>query len=102
MELRVNKDIEAKDTGISLIPLYEDLRVLFRDFLDKGYSREEYVKQFTLRVTENISKTERILKVYSELGPDVPDILFSILEEHKKRLEDLKREKGDYISPLSF
>ncbi len=102
MELRVNGDVGVKDTGISMIPLYDDLRKLFKEVLGKDYSREVYIKQFTLRIPENISKTDRILRIYNELGSDVPDILFNILEEHRKKLEDLRRKNGDYISPFNF
>ena len=63
---------------------------------------EEYKEQFTLRVPENTSKIDRILKVYKEEGPGVPDILYKILEEQKSRLGKLKDEKGEYISPTDF
>jgi phosphoenolpyruvate carboxykinase (GTP) len=102
MELRVNKDADAIDIGTGFIPEYEDLKALFRDVLNRDYSREDYIKQFTSRVPENLSKLERILKIYTELGSDVPDLLFKILEEQKKRLKDLRDKKGEYISPFSF
>ncbi len=102
MELRVNGDVEAIDTGVGLIPLYEDLKALFKDLLGREYLREDYIKHFTIRVQENLSKIDRILKIYNELGSEVPDILFKILGEQKKRFEDLKRKKGEYISPFSF
>ncbi len=102
MELRVNKDVGAIDIGTGLIPEYEDLKALFGDVLKRVYSKEDYIKQFTLRVPENLSKLDRILKIYNELGSDVPDLLFKILEEQRKRLEGLRNKKGEYISPLSF
>jgi phosphoenolpyruvate carboxykinase (GTP) len=102
MELRVNGDVDAIDTGVGLIPLYEDLKALFKDFLGREYLGEDYIKHFTIRVQENLSKIDRIIKIYNELGSEVPDILFKILGEQKKRFEDLKRKKGEYISPFSF
>ncbi len=102
MELRVNGDTGAVDMGTGFIPEYEDLKVLFRDVLKRDYSREDYIEQFTLRIPENLSKIDRIVKIYNELGSDVPDLLFKILEEQRKKLKDLKSKKGEYISPISF
>lgn len=102
MELRVHKEVKTINVGTGFIPKYEDLKKLFKDVLGKDYRQEEYIKQFTLRVPENISKIDRIVKIYNELGPGVPDILFKILEEQKSRLESLKNKKGEYISPLAF
>ncbi len=102
MELRIHEEVKAIDIGTGFIPLHDDLKVLFKDVLGKDYSQEEYIKQFTLRIPENISKIDRILEIYTGLGSGVPDILFRILKEQKTRLEILKNKKGEYLSPLSF
>jgi len=102
MELRVYEEVKAINIGTGFIPKYGDLRMLFKDVLRRDYGQEDYIKQFTLRVPENISKIERIIKIYTELGFGVPDILFEILKEQKSRLEILKNKKGEYISPLAL
>jgi len=102
MELRVNGDINAINTGTGFIPKYEDLKILFKDVLKREYEKKEYIKQFTLRVPENLSKIDRIIKIYNNLGSDVPDLLYKILKEQRERLNNLKRKKGEYISPFSF
>ena len=102
MELRVYNEVKAINIGTGFIPVYEDLKVLFTNVLGKDYAREDYIEQFTLRVPENLSKIDRILKIYRGLGSDIPDLIYKVLGEQKKRLEDLKMEKGDYISPFSF
>src|SRR4030066_693131 len=102
MELRVYSEVKAINIGTGFIPVYEDLKVLFKDVLGKDYSREDYIEQFTLRIPENLSKIDRVLKIYRDLGSDIPDLLYKVLEEQKKRLEDLKGRKGDYISPFFF
>ncbi len=102
MELRVYNELKAINVGTGFIPIYEDLEVLFKNVLGKDYAREDYIKQFTLRVPENLSKIDRIVKIYRDLGPNIPGLIYKVLEEQKKRLEDLKMEKGDYISPFSF
>lgn len=102
MELRVHEEVKAINVGTGFIPEYEDLKILFKDVLGKDYVQEDYIKQFTLRVPENLSKIDRIIKIYNDLGSGVPDILFEILKEQKTRLEKLKNKEGEYISPFSF
>lgn len=102
MELRINNEVGAIDIGTGFIPRYEDLKKMFKKFLGKDYAEEDYVRQFTLRVPENISKNERITDIYKNISHGVPDILFEILRDQKLKLLELKKEKGDYISPLKF
>jgi len=66
MELRVHKDVEALRAPTGLIPKYEDLRTLFKQVLSKEYKKEDYTKQFTIRVPENLAKIERVEKFYRE------------------------------------
>lgn len=102
MELRVNRDIEAIDIGTGFIPEYEDLSMLFRKYLKKDYIQEDYIKQFTLRLPENIEKIDRMINIYKSAGPEVPDILFDTLQKQKEKLQEMLNEKGSYISPLDF
>ncbi|AIF68938.1 phosphoenolpyruvate carboxykinase [Palaeococcus pacificus DY20341] len=101
MELRVHDDVEAIETPIGYIPKYEDLARLFKEVLDKEYSREDYEKQFMIRVPELLAKIERIEKIYREVG-NIPQELFDILEEERQRLLKAKEKYGDYISPFDF
>ncbi|MEA3328615.1 MAG: phosphoenolpyruvate carboxykinase (GTP) [Candidatus Omnitrophota bacterium] len=102
MELRVHNEVGAIKTPTGYIPKYEDLKKLFKETFNKDYSQEDYIAQFTLRVPENLVKIDRIIKIYKTKVPDTPDILFKILKEQKKRLEDIKLKKGDYITPNTF
>ncbi|MBA7713267.1 hypothetical protein ES703_122268 [subsurface metagenome] len=99
MELRVHKEVGALKTPTGYIPKYEDLKKLFKEVLDKDYNEEDYVKQFTLRIPENLAKIERIVEIYRTKVPDAPDILFKVLEEEKKKLEMARAEHGDYVPP---
>lgn len=98
-ELRVNDDVEAIETPTGRIPKYEDLRPLFKKILDKEYLREDYDKQFTVRVNENLEKIERIEKIYRETVPDTPPVVFEVLDAQRKRLLDARQKYGDYILP---
>jgi len=102
MELRIHNDVDAIKTPTGYIPRYEDLKRLFKEVLGKDYSKESYIEQFTLRISEDIEKMERIVKIYQAKVPDTPDILFKILVEQIKRLEKLRKERGDYVSPIEL
>ncbi|MEM3506201.1 MAG: phosphoenolpyruvate carboxykinase (GTP) [Candidatus Bathyarchaeia archaeon] len=101
MELRVHEDVNAIKTPTGLIPKYEDLHSLFKQVLNKDYRKEDYIKQFTIRVPENLRKIERVKKFW-ELEPNTPKELFQVLSEQEKRLLKAKKSFGDYISPESF
>ena len=100
MELRVHDDVNAIETPTGFIPLYDDLKILFKESLHKEYSEAEYNKQFTIRIPESLAKIERVKKFYETQVTDTPAILFEVLEAQKKRLMDAKGKFGDYIPPF--
>lgn len=99
MELRVSNDADAIKTPTGLIPIYEDLKKLFKSTLKKDYSLEDYSKQFMLRIPENIAKINRLTEIFKVRVHDAPKIVFKILDEQQKRLEKTKKAYGDYVSP---
>ena len=50
MELRVHGEAPALKAPTGMLPCYEDLLRLFKETLHKDYSRDDYVKQFTVRI----------------------------------------------------
>lgn len=101
MNLRVHGEVSGIITPLGVIPEYKDLQTLFKEVLDKEYTQEEYVKQFSIRVPQNLVKIGRIVKIYQELN-EVPDILFDTLSAQKDRLTQAKEKYGDFIPPESF
>ncbi len=102
MELRVHGEAGAIRAPTGFLPKYEDLKKLFKRVLGKDYSKEDYVKQFTIRVPENLAKIERVQRFYQENVSDTPAELFEILDQQRQRLVEAKERFGDYISPESF
>jgi phosphoenolpyruvate carboxykinase (GTP) len=102
MERRVHNEVEAVKSPTGYLPRYEDLRKLFKQVLDKNYSKEDYDKQFTIRVPENLAKIERVQRFYQENVSDTPLELFGILYLQRERLLEAKKRFGDYIPPESF
>jgi phosphoenolpyruvate carboxykinase (GTP) len=102
IELRVHNDVGAIKTPTGLIPKYEDLKDLFRQVLNKKYSREDYARQFTIRVPENLRKIERVREFWTTKVSDTPEKLFQILDEQAKRLIKARERFGNYIPPDRF
>lgn len=97
--LRVNGEVKALKTPTGLIPLYEDLRRLFKEVLGKDYLLEDYREQFKVRVREWIAKIDRMLTIYTTKVKDTPQILFTVLKEQRERLKKAQEKFGDYIYP---
>ncbi len=102
MEQRVHGEVGCVRTPTGSIPCFEDLQRLFKDVLGKDYSQEDYVKQFTIRIGENLAKLDRVEKFHRENVADTPADLFEVLSAQRQRLEALRAEKGDYVSPLEM
>jgi phosphoenolpyruvate carboxykinase (GTP) len=102
MELRVHGEAGAIRSPTGFLPKYQDLNKLFKRILSKDYSKEDYVKQFMIRVPENLAKIERVQRFYQENVTATPAELFDILDQQRKRLVDAKKRHGNYISPECF
>ncbi len=99
MELRAHREAAAIETPTGRIPRYVDLRNLFREVLGRDYLREDYIEQFTIRVSENLSKIDRIVNIYREKIPSTPGKVFRVLEEQRQRLLEARKKHGPYITP---
>jgi len=98
-ELRVHDDVGAIEGPTGLLPRYEDLRRLFKDVLQKDFTKDQYEEQFKVRVPENLAKLDRIERIYRNDVPDTPPIFFECIEAQRVRLREAQRRHGDYISP---
>ena len=102
MELRVHGEVDAVECPTGYLPKYLDLHRLFAQVLNKDYKKEDYEKQFTIRVPENLAKIERVQRFYQENVSDTPLEMFGILYLQRERLLRAKERFGDYISPEKF
>lgn len=101
-ELRVNGDVEAIKTPTGWIPKYEDLAPLFKAKLHKEYKKENYIKQFTIRVPNLLAKFDRVEKIYREKVSDTPPLVYEIFNAVRARLKDAQAKYGKMISPLDL
>ena len=101
-ELRVNGDVEAIKTPTGWIPKYEDLAPLFKEKLNKDYTQQEYVQQFTVCTANLLAKYDRVEAIYREKVADTPQLVYDTFDAIRKRLKDLQAAKGDSVSPLDL
>ena len=102
MELRVHDEAGVIAAPTGLIPLYDDLKRLFTETLGKDYSRDDYDRQFTIHVAENLAKIRRVTEYHRTQSADAPPVLFEVLSQQQERLEVLQQAKGDCVSPLDL
>jgi phosphoenolpyruvate carboxykinase (GTP) len=92
-EGRTRGDFEAIITPIGHLPKYEDLKSLFRIELNKVYSKEEYITQFTIRIKFLLEKLNRIEKLYNA-EKEIPKFFWDILFMQRSRLIGLQKKTG--------
>ncbi len=101
MELRVHNDVGAIRSPTGLLPKYEDLAELFKKVLNRVYKKEDYIRQFTIRVNENLRKIKRVREFWRGI-PDAPPELFEVLNEQEERLIKAREKFGNHIPPENF
>ena len=100
-ELSIHGDVDTLRTPVGFTPIHDDLKKLFKDLLNKEYSREDYVEQFSLGVPQYLAKLDRIEKIWRDVA-DTPRTLLDVLASQRQRLEEARAEHGDRISPFMF
>ncbi|MHA1792925.1 MAG: phosphoenolpyruvate carboxykinase (GTP) [Promethearchaeota archaeon] len=101
-EGRVHGEYDAIKTPVGYIPLHEDLQKLFKEVFDREYTEDDYIAQFSLRVSKLLEKLDRMENMYKQ-EEDIPQFFWDILEEQRKSLQEIKAKHGeDVISPLKL
>ena len=101
MELRIHNEVQAIELPTGYIPEYKDLKALFSRYLKKDFTAADYEEQFKLRIPELLKKIERIEHIYRKIA-DTPPVVFELLNAQRQRLEKVKGQYGDHVSPLIF
>ena len=98
LERYAHNEIDYIATPIGNLPRYDDLKLLFKQIIDKEYTKELYIKQFSLYLDNIIKRIELQQDAYAK-EQGIPQILFDILAEQKKALLALKDAHGSILSP---
>jgi phosphoenolpyruvate carboxykinase (GTP) len=101
-EGRVHGEFEALDTPTGKIPLYEDLKVLFKKLLNTDYTQAEYEYQFTFRCDSWIAKLERSKLYFKKMDAFCPSVVFEEWDSFIAKIADAKAKFGNEILPGKF
>ncbi len=101
-ERRIHNELDAHRTPLGYIPIYEDLREMFRDILDQEFSRELYEELFKFRIDAWIAKISRAVRFYHRTAPDCPQEYYDTWKSTVEKLEGLKGRFGKFIAPGAY
>ena len=98
LERKAYKDVASIDTPIGELPLFDDLKSLFKSIIDKTYPKGLYNQQFSLYIDNIVSRIDLQLDAYNK-EERIPENLFTILRKQHKELLLLKETYGPVVSP---
>lgn len=101
-EGRTKGDFDAVKTPIGYLPKYEDLKNLFKLELNKHYSHEDYIEQFTLKINFLFDKLNRMEEMY-KAEKEIPEFFWDIIIKQRSDLIDLQKKFGkEAITPTEL
>lgn len=101
LERYAHNEVGYLSTPIGNLPKFDDLKRLFKEIIDKEYTKELYKKQFSLYLEHILKRIELQQAAYGK-EEDIPQTLFDILAEQKEGLLKLKQEHGSIVAPDKF
>ncbi|MBW2710933.1 MAG: phosphoenolpyruvate carboxykinase (GTP), partial [Deltaproteobacteria bacterium] len=75
LERLAHNEVDVIKTPVGNLPTFDDLKNLFKTIIDKEYTEELYVKQFSLYIDNIVSRIDMQLEAYGK-EPDIPEKLF--------------------------
>jgi len=101
LERRAHKEVRAIQTPIGYIPVYEDLKKIFKEVIDKDYPEELYIKQFSFYIDNIMARIKLQKEAYSK-EKNCPGRIFEVYDEQLKGLHELKNKFGNIVPPLKL
>ena len=101
-EGRIHGEYDAYDTPTGKIPMYADLKVLFKKYLNEDFTEETYTYLFTFRCTKWIEKLERTKAFFAKMDADTPQEIFDYWNAAIEKLTAVKEKFGDEIKPGAY
>lgn len=98
-ERRIYGEVDAYRTPLGFIPIYDDLKSMFRELLGEDFSKELYQELFKFRVDAWIAKISRAIRFFERTAPDCPERYYEIWRSTMEKLRDLKGEYGPFLLP---
>ena len=99
---RIHGEYDAYDTPTGKIPMYADLKALFKKHLDEDFTEADYTYLFTFRCAKWIEKLERTKAFYAKMDPNTPKEIFEYWDAAIKKIQAAKAQFGDQIKPGDY
>ena len=101
-EMRIHGEAEALATPTGLIPVYDDIKQLFREFFNEDYTVEEYEYQFAFRCEAWIAKLNRAIEYYKKNAPRCPEVCYKTWQNAIEKIRDAQSQYGKMIPPGKY
>ncbi|MCF7792317.1 MAG: phosphoenolpyruvate carboxykinase (GTP) [Victivallales bacterium] len=98
-EGRCNGEYDAFETPTGYIPVYEDVKVLFKELLDEDFTEELYEYLFSFRCNAWLAKLERAKENFKKNYNDIPQYVYDMWDEYTEKIKAAKEKYGDIIAP---
>ena len=70
--------------------------------LNKDYAQADYVKQFTVRIPQQLAKIDRIEKIYKEQVLDAPKVVYEVFSRQRDRLKKHRKSTATTFRRLTL
>jgi phosphoenolpyruvate carboxykinase (GTP) len=98
LERLAHNEVSTVQSPIGYLPKFDDLCHLFESIIDKKYTEELYIKQFSLYVDNIVARIDMQVQAYAK-EPGISEKLFDILKDQKEGLLRLKKRYGPVVTP---
>jgi phosphoenolpyruvate carboxykinase (GTP) len=101
-EGRIHDEYDTLDTPTGKIPMYSDLKVLFKKYLDEDFTEADYNYLFAFRCTKWIEKLERTKAFYAKMDANTPQDIFDYWDAAIAKIKAASEKFGDVIKPGDY
>jgi phosphoenolpyruvate carboxykinase (GTP) len=98
LERLTHNDVGYIKTPIGNLPKFDDLKDLFQSIINKEYTEDLYLKQFSLYIDKIVAKIDLQIEAYGKES-NIPGKLFEVLKEQRKGLMALRDKYGPIVKP---
>ncbi len=98
LERHTHNDVDYIKTPIGNLPKFDDLKDFFQSIINKEYTAELYVKQFSLYIDNIVARIDLQMEAYGKES-NIPGKLFEVLKEQREGLMALRDKYGPIVKP---
>ena len=98
LERHAHEEVDVIKTPVGNLPKFDDLKNLFQTIIDKEYTEDLYIKQFSLYIDNIIARIDLQLEAYGK-EQNIPAKLFEVLKEQREGLMALRDKYGPIVTP---